>query len=207
MRRSPKILRAFEGAADTADQQLVEARHAVSDLASAGDDDERREILAHLMESLMDASYNLGRAAAYLEQTGHKDPMKVPRYAQVVEHFHDTWVGARQQRVANLTDRGRAAFAAGIVSVAGAIVGGFVGGPFGALAGSVAGGAIGPYAFMREMRDPEDLGDAVVGGAAGGVLSPVGAAVGAYLAGGDLDEPHRHRNPDLAALKRRLLER
>lgn len=201
-----EIKRAFSGAADAADQQLVDAREAMDALGRARDDDERRFILTDLVESMMDASYNLGRAAAYLEQAGHRDPMEVPRYAQVVEHFHDTWVGARRHRVANLTDRGRAAFAAGIVSVAGAILGGFVGGPFGALAGSVAGGAIGPYAFMREMRDPEDLGDAVVGGAAGGVFSPVGAAVGAYIAGGDLDEPSRYSNPAVAELKRRLLE-
>jgi hypothetical protein len=198
-------LRAFESASDSAEYHVVQARDAAHRASQAGSSDQRREAVADLVESMMDASYELGRSAAYLEQAGRKDPFSVPRYTQVAELFHETLVGARQHRVANLTDRGRAAFAAGITSVAGAILGGVVGGPIGALAGSVAGGALGPYAFMREMREPEEIGDAVVGGGAGGVFSPVGAAVGAYLAGGDL-ETERRKNPDLLALKRSLME-
>jgi hypothetical protein len=212
VKRKPKppvdpALRHFDEAASRAEDNLYRARDLVDELQTRDDPQDRRELVSDLFEAMMDASYELGKAEAYLRQAGRSDPYKVPRYRQITQLFADVLNGARAQRVANLTDRGRAAFASGMVAAAGAILGGVVLGPAGAVAGSIAGGAIGPYAFMRDMRDPDDLGDAVMGGGVGGIFSPIGAALGAYLAG---DELERRSNPEPAekpaALKRRLTE-
>lgn len=185
-------LRHFDVAVTRSERTLHEARDALDRVARAGDEYERRDALVDVVESLMDASYSLGLAEGHLLHAGRRDPMSVPRYKQVAQLFADTWEGARARRVANLTDRGRAALASGFTAAAGAVIGGLVLGAPGAVAGSVLGGGVGPYAFMRDMRGPEDLGDAVLGGGVGGLFSPVGAAIGAYVAG---DELARAANP------------
>lgn len=187
-------LRGFDVASQRAERSVYEARDALQDVSQARDEYERRKDLVHVLEALMDASYNLGLAEGHLRHAGRKDPFKVPRYRQVAELFADTWEGAGMRRVANPNDRSRAALAAGMTAMAGAVLGGLLFGVPGAIAGSVAGGGMGPYAFMRWERAPEDLGDAVLGGGVGGLFTPIGAAAGAYLAGDELARaPNRGR--------------
>lgn len=191
-------LRGFDAAAQRAEKSLYTAKDALGDVARASDEYARRKALVDVLEWLMDASYALGLAEGHLRHAGRKDPFKVPRYRQIAELFADTWEGAGMRRVANPTDRSRAALAAGTTAAAGAILGGVFFGLPGAIAGSVAGGGLGPYAFMRWTRDPDDLGDAVLGGGVGGLFTPLGAAAGAYLAGDELARaPNRgrRRNP------------
>lgn len=190
-------LRRFDIAAELSEKRVYDAREALNRVAASKSESERRNALVDVLEGLMDASYSLGLAEGHLFHAGRTNPLKVPRYKQVAELFSETWAVAPMQRVPNFTDRGRAALAAGMSAAAGAVLGGFLLGPPGAMAGSIAGGAVGPYAFMRDMRTPDDLGDAVLGGGVGGLFTPVGAALGAYWAG---DELARAANPRLQSI-------
>lgn len=196
-------LRHFGVAADRSERAIHDARDALARVAQAGDEYQRRDALVDVVENLMDASYNLGLAEGHLLHAGRRDPLSVPRYKQVSKLFAQTWEGARARRVANFTDRGRAAFAAGTSAAAGAVIGGFLAGPPGALAGSIVGGGLGPYVFMRDMRQPEELGDAVLGGGVGGLFTPIGAAVGAYLAGDELERAGNRGRRSASPLRRR----
>ncbi|MDP3910176.1 MAG: hypothetical protein Q8Q14_07270 [Gemmatimonadales bacterium] len=185
-------MQGFDAAAARSERSLYAAQDALGRLGQARDEAQRRQILGALLEQLMEASYALGLAEGHLRAAGRSDPFKVPRYRQVAELFTDTWGVVRERRVANVGDRGQAAMAAGLTAVAGALLGGLTLGPFGGIVGSIAGGAMGPYAFMRQFRDPEDLEGAMVGGGVGGLFTPLGAAAGAYVGGDELD---RSSNP------------
>lgn len=191
-----EVKRRFQEATDDADKSVAEAQKALATLGTAEDDDARRELLHDGLEALLGAAYSLGLAEGHLLHLGYTDPLRVPRFRQALENFADTWAGTGMARVANIGDRGRAAVAAGLTAAAGAILGAAtLGGLPGAVVGSITGGAAGPYLFMRNMRGPEDLGDAVLGGGVGGIFTPAGAALGAYLAGDELAKQTRRKNP------------
>ena len=199
-------LRKAGTAMNRAEARVEDAAEAMAAASSASDEPARRAALVDMLEGLMDASYQLGVAEVHLKAAGYADPLKVPRFDQVVEGFAVIWEGALARRVANPSERAIAALTAGATSVAGAAVGGVLGGPVGALLGSVAGGAIGPTAFMRDSR-AEDRQDAALGGGVGGIFTPVGAAALAYLAVDEQDLgafPLRVRNMDASSTVDRI---
>jgi len=203
------MVRAARGRAgqamDRAEHRLEDTAEALERVGRAPSESDRRRALVDVLEGLMDASYQLGVAEVELAQAGNRDPLRVPRFEQVVEQFTEIWQVAQSRRVANPSDRSLAAVSAGVTSAAGAVLGGLVGGPMGVILGSMAGGAVGPVAFLKTDRK-NVVRDAALGGSVGSLFTPVGAAIGAYFAAEELNASQRAANPDADTMVDRINE-